>query len=128
MSGVVSTDVGARFLEALERRDYEALGCCFSSEATLRSIVPPGLREDDGRDAIAARFRLWTEGIDGFEVLQAASEPYADMLRLCWAVTGFDPNFHGGARATFEQTAYAELDDGLITAMRLACSGRRPAV
>jgi len=127
MSGVVSTDVGARFLEALEQRDYQTLGGCFSPDATLRAIIPPGLREDDGRDAIVARFRLWTEDIDDYEVVEAAAEPYAGLLRLRWVVAGFDPSFDGGGRATFEQTAYVELDGGHIAAMRLACSGRRPA-
>ena len=127
MIDVASTDVGTRFLEALGRRDYDTLGRCFAPEATLRAIVPPGLREDDGRDAIVARFRLWTQDIDDFEVLDAAATPCADLLRLRWALSGFDPSYDGDGRSTFEQTAYAELDEGLIAAMRLACSGRRPA-
>jgi len=118
MSGVVSIDVGTRFLEALERRDYDALGECFSPGATLRAIVPPGPREDDGRDAIVARFRRWTEDIDDFEVLEASAAPCADVLRLQWAVSGVESG--RGGRTTYEQTAYAELDDGLITVMRLA--------
>ena len=52
------TDVGTRFLEALSSRDYDALGACFAADGTLRGIVPPGLREADGREAIVARFRL----------------------------------------------------------------------
>ena len=127
MSGVVSIDIGTRFLEALERRDYEALGSCFAPEATLRAIVPPGLREADGREAIVARFRRWTEEVDDYEVLDAAASPYADLLRIRWVVSGLDRSSAGEARSTFEQTAYAELDDGVIAAMRLACSGWRPA-
>ena len=127
MSGVVSTDVGTRFLEALERRDYDTLGLCFARDATLRSIVPPGLREDDGREAIVARFRHWTGEIDHYEVVDAAATPYADLLRIRWVVSGFHPRFEGGGRSTFEQTAYAELDEGVIAAMRLACTGHRPA-
>jgi hypothetical protein len=127
MSGVVSTDVGARFLDALGRRDYETLGSCFAPEATLRAIVPPGPREDDGRDAIVRRFRLWTEEIDDYEVLSADAALCADVLRLRWELGGLDPNFEGDRRSIFEQTAYAEFADGLIAAMRLACSGRRPA-
>jgi len=124
---VVSNDVGTRFLEALERRDYDTLGLCFAPDATLRSIVPPGLREDDGREAIVSRFRRWTDEIDNYEVVDAAATPCADMLRIRWAVSGFHPRFEGGGRSTFEQTAYAELDDGVIAVMRLACTGHRPA-
>jgi ketosteroid isomerase-like protein len=127
MSGVVSTDVGTRFLEALERRDYDALGACLAPDATLRSILPPGLREDDGRDAIVRRFRAWTQDIDEYEFVAAAVEPCSDVLRLSWALEGLDPHYDGDGRSMFEQTAYAEVDDGLIAAMRLACTGRRPA-
>ena len=127
MTEVTSTDVGTRFLDALGRRDYDALGRCFAAEATLRSILPPGLREDDGRDAIVRRFRLWTEEIEDYEVLAADAAPCADLLRLQWELGGLDPNFDGEGRSIFDQTAYAEVEGGLIGVMRLACSGRRPA-
>lgn len=127
MSGVVSTDVGTRFLEALGRRDYDTLGSCFAPAATLCAIVPPGLREDDGREAIVTRFRLWTESIDDYEVLAADATPCADVLRLRWEVGGLDPNFEGEGRSSFEQTAYAEIEGDVISAMRLACSSRRPS-
>jgi hypothetical protein len=42
-----------RMVAALGRRDYEALAACFAENASLRSIVPPGLREADGRAEIA---------------------------------------------------------------------------
>jgi hypothetical protein len=127
MSGVVSTDVGTRFLEALGRRDYETLGLCFASDATLRAILPPGLREDDGREAIVRRFRAWTEDIDDFEVLAADAEPCADLLRIRWELGGLDPHFDGEGRSVFEQMAYAEVEGDSIAAMRLACTGRRAA-
>ena len=85
------------------------------------------MREDDGREAIVRRFRRWTEEIDDYEVLAADATPFADLLRLRWEVGGLEPNFDGGGRSIFEQTAYAELDDGVIAAMRLACTGHRPA-
>jgi SnoaL-like domain len=127
MTGVVSIDIGTRLLDALERRDYEALGSCFAPGATLRSIVPPGLREDNGRKAIVARFRRWTDDIDEYELLDAETTPYADLLRIRWAVSGLVSSHDGERRSTFEQTAYAEVDGGVIAAMRLACSGHRPA-
>ena len=119
----VGTDVGTRFLEALTHRDYDALATCFAAEATLRGIVPPGLREADGREAIVERFRLWTDDIENFEIADSDAAPFADLLRLRWAVKGVDAEL--GLNA-YEQTAYAEIADGEIVRMRLACSGHRP--
>ncbi len=117
------TDVGTRFLDALVSRDYDALGACFSAEGALRGVVPPGLREADGREAIVARFRLWTDDVDDYVIADREATPFADLLRLRWVVQGVDPDL--GLNA-YEQTAYAEVTDGEIVKMRLACSGHRP--
>jgi hypothetical protein len=119
------TEVGERFLEALKRRDYDAMAACFTADAALRSVVPPGVREDDGPDAIVQRFRLWTEEIEDYEVTDYAAVEFADVLRLSWSVRGNDPSVEF-TPSTFEQSAYADLRDGRIAAMRLACSGDRP--
>jgi hypothetical protein len=118
-----ATDVGTRFLEALSSRDYDVLGACFAADGTLRGVVPPGLREADGREAIVERFRLWTDDIEDYELADSEAAPFADMLRLRWAVKGVDPEL--GLNA-YEQTAYVEVTDGEIVQMRLACSGHRP--
>lgn len=116
------TDVGTRFLDALASRDYDALGACFAVGGTLRGIVPPGLREADGRDAIVDRFRIWTDDED-YEIVDSEAAPFADLLRLRWVVQGVDSELGPNA---YEQTAYAEVVDGEIVQMRLACSGHRP--
>jgi hypothetical protein len=119
----VRTDVATRFLEALETRDYDALGACFAADGKLRGIVPPGLREALGREAIVERFRAWTEDISDYELAETDAAPFADLLRLRWAVRGVDPEI---GLNVYEQTAYAEVVDGEIVRMRLACSGHRP--
>ena len=119
----MSTVVGTRFLEALSGRDYEALGVCFAADATLRGIVPPGLREADGREAIMERFRIWTGDVEDYVLADSEATPFADLLRLRWVVQGVDSEL--GLNA-YEQTAYAEVANGEIARMRLACSGHRP--
>ncbi len=119
----LGAEIGTCFLEALTSRDYSALAACFAADATLRAIVPSGTREDDGRETIAARFRMWTEDVEDYEVGETESTPFADLLRLRWSVKGVDPEL--GLNA-YEQTAYAEVADGAIVRMRLACSGHRP--
>ncbi len=119
----VDIQVGARFLDALTSRDYDALGACFAVDGKLRGIVPPGLREALGREAIVERFRIWTEDISDYELAESDAAPFADLLRLRWAVRGVDPEV---GLNVYEQTAYAEVVDGEIVRMRLACSGHRP--
>ena len=92
------TRVGTRFLEALTSRDYDALGACFAADAALRGVVPPGVREADGREAIVERFRIWTEDIADYELAECDAAPFADLLRLRWAVRGVDPEI--GLNAT----------------------------
>jgi hypothetical protein len=118
----IRTDVGDRFLEALAGRDYDALAACFAAGGTLRAIVPPGLREADGPEAIVERFRIWTEDLEEYEVAEREVGPFVDLLRLRWVVQSVDPDDGPDA---YEQTAYAEVENGLITSMRIACSGPR---
>ena len=119
----VDTRLGARFLDTLASRDYDALGACFAADGTLRGVVPPGVREADGREAIVERFRIWTEDIAEYEIAASDAAAFADLLRLRWAVQGIDPEI---GLNVYEQTAYAEVADGEIVKMRLACSGHRP--
>ena len=119
----IRTDVGTCFLEALASRDYDALGACFAADGTLRGVVPPGLREADGREAIVERFRIWTDDIENYEIADSEAAPFAGLLRLRWVVQGVDPEV---GLNVYEQTAYAEVADGEIVQMRLACSGHRP--
>jgi len=58
-----------------------------------------------------------------YQAFIGEAAPFADLLRLRWVVQGVDPEL--GLNA-YEQTAYAEIADGEIVRMRLACSGHRP--
>ena len=123
MTTVHTTEVADRFLEALSRRDFAALGATFAENGRLRGLVPSALREAEGRDAIAERFAIWNDAED-WELLESDVEPVADMLRIRWRVSSTDS---AGERVVFEQTAYAEIGDSGIMRMNLVCSGERPA-
>ena len=116
----IPAGLGARFLGALAEHDYDTLGSCFAADGELRGIVPAGLREADGRRAISERFRLWTEN---YEVVESDESVFSDTLKLRWVVKGIDEDI---GLNVFEQTAYAEIEDGEIARMRLSCSGHRP--
>ncbi len=119
------TDVATRLLRAIEARDFDAIAACFSDDALLRAVVPPGVREDVGPRAIADRFRRWL-GEDGeHAVLEAEATPFHDLMRLRYVVWHVEDVVTGPT--AFEQTAYAEIVDDTIVAVRIACSGNRPA-
>ena len=106
----VDIQVGARFLDALTSRDYDALGACFAADGALRGVVPPGVREASGREAIVERFRIWTEDISDYELAESDAAPFADLLRLRWAVRGVDPEATTRLRASRRESRQADED------------------
>ena len=122
MSTAHASDVASRFLDALARHDFDALGVSFTLDGRLRGLVPTALRELEGRDAIAERLEMWTG--DG-DVIEADYEDFADVVKLRWRVRKTNQN---GDPVVFEQTAYAKIGDDGIAWMNLVCSGERPAV
>jgi len=123
MTTIPVSNVASRFLEALSRRDFEELAATFNEDGRMRGLVPSALRELEGREAIAERFRIWNEGED-WELLESETEDFADVVKLRWRVASTDPEL---GRTVYEQTAYAEIDEGGIVWMNLVCSGDRRA-
>lgn len=91
----------------------------------MRSVVPPGFREDEGAAAIVERFRRWTEEVEAYAVVESETVEFGDLVRARWIIRGDDPSVEFSP-STFEQTAYVEVRDGQIARLRLACSGIRP--
>jgi hypothetical protein len=119
-----ASDVASRFLDALARRDFEGLASTFNPDGRLRALVPSALREAEGRDAVAERFRIWNGDAEDWELLESETEELADVVKLRWRVASTDPEL---GRTVYEQTAYAEIDGGGIARMNLVCSGERRA-
>src|SRR5438445_10239549 len=57
-----------RFLELLAARDFESLVASLTSDAHARFLLPHGLEEYDGRDAIVARIRSWSGSASLFDL------------------------------------------------------------
>ena len=118
------TAVAAALLAAIRERDHGAIRACFTPEARLRVLTPRSLREEDGPDAIAARYGSWLDGLEGYRVLASDCEWIADRVRIRYRFLGHDPD--KGWQEN-EHTAYAAITAGAITALNVSCAGFRPA-
>jgi len=122
MTTMQASEVTGRFLAALARRDFEELAATFNPDGRLRALVPSALREAEGRDAVAERFRVWNDDAEDWELLESDAEELADVVKLRWRVVSTDPEL---GRSVYEQTVYAKIDGGGIAWMNLVCSGDR---
>ena len=119
-----ATDTATRFLDAVATRDFAALGGCFAEDARLRALVPTRLRDEEGREAIAARYGYWYGALDDFELTAAEAVAVADRIRLRYTVRGIHRE---DGPVVQEQQGYATVVDGLIATLNVVCSGFRPA-
>jgi SnoaL-like protein len=124
MATVASPAVAERFLQALGVRDFDGIASCFAPSGRLRALVPTAVREDEGGDAVAKRFRYWVGELTDFAISDTAVEEFLDRLHVRYRLSGIDPE--DGA-VICEQQAYLTLEGGEIMAMNLVCSGFRPA-
>src|SRR3977135_4757993 len=75
-----------RFLELLAARDFERLVASLASDAHARFLLPHGLEEYDGRDAIVARIRSWFGSASLFDLAGPPHDQGGTAHRTMWAV------------------------------------------
>ena len=125
---MAETDVGAmaerttsqKFLELLAARDFERLAATLASDAHARMLLPYGLEEDDGRDAIVRRIESWFGSAAVFELTSSTEEAVGPRHRLSWR---FSVVRDGGLREVIEQLVYLDLGPHGIERIDLLCSG-----
>jgi hypothetical protein len=114
------------FLEGLAAQDFARLGGALAAGACLRALVPSGLREWAGADAIARQFARWFGDTGNFELVEATVGEVGGRLHLHWRLR-LRAERLGTGWFTVEQQAYADTgDDGRITRLDLLCTGYRP--
>ena len=114
------------FLEGLAAQDFAKLGGALAASACLRALVPSGLREWAGADAIARQFARWFGDTGNFELVEATVGEVGGRLHLHWRLR-LRAERLGTGWFTVEQQAYADTgDDGRITRLDLLCTGYRP--
>lgn len=116
-------EAGERLLGAIAARDYDRIAACFAQDASFRVLTPGPLRELDGHDEAAERYRAWLDALEGYEVLEGDAVAIADRVRVRYRFRGRDPE--KGWQLN-EHTGYAAVRDGEIRTLILTCAGFRP--
>src|SRR5580658_10503363 len=113
------------FLAGLAAQDFAQLGGALAANACLRALLPSGLREWAGADAIAHRFERWFGDTEDFDLVEAAVGEVGDRLHLHWRLR-LRAERLGTGWFTVEQQAYADTDhSGRIARLDLLCTGFR---
>ena len=110
-------EIAERLVDAVARRDWDGIAACFTPEARLRMLTPGPLREDEGPEAIAARFRYWFGELEDFEVRESDVTVIADRVRIHYRAVG--------SGKTTDHTGYLAVEDGRVAWLVMTCTGFR---
>ena len=116
--------VASSFIEGLAVQDFTRLGGALAADACLRALLPSGLQEWTGAEAIAHRFARWFGDTEKFELVEAAVDEIGGRLHLHWRLR-LRAERLGSGWFTVEQQAYADADDERIIRLDLLCTGYR---
>jgi len=116
----------AAFLQGLADQDFAQLGGALAVDARLRALLPKGLREWTGAEAVAGQFAHWFGDTEDFELVEATLGEVGGRLQLRWRLR-LRAERLGAGWFTVEQQAYADAGEGgRIARLDLVCTGYRP--
>ena len=114
------------FLGGLAAQDFAQLSGALAAEARLRALLPSGLREWAGAQAIADRFARWFGETEEFQLVEVAVGEVGGRLHLHWRIR-LRADRLGPGWFTVEQQVYADTgQDGHIARLDLLCTGYLP--
>jgi len=123
---VLEPAVAESFVRGLATQDFAELGGALAADSRLRALLPSGLRQWAGSEAIAERFARWFGDTTAFELVEATVGEFGGLLHLHWRLR-LQAERLGPGWFTVEQQAYADTDDsGRIARLDLLCTGYRP--
>src|SRR2546430_3810581 len=108
-----------KFLELLAARDFERLPACLASDAHARFLLPHGLEEYDGRDAIDARIRSWFGSAPVFNLVASTEDQVGMRHRISCRVNVV----RDGTRQELKPLVYLDPGPRGIERIDLLCSG-----
>jgi TusA-related sulfurtransferase len=120
VAAIAGRTTSHEFLELLAARDFERLAAILASDARARFLLPHGLEEYAGRDAIVRRIASWFGSASVFELTSSTEDEVGLRHRLSWR---FSVVRDGGSREVIEQLVYLDLGPQGIQQIDLLCSG-----
>jgi hypothetical protein len=125
-STVAESSSAGSLVEGLAAQDFTQIGDALAVDACLRALLPSGLWEWAGADAIAHRFASWFGDTEDFELVDATTGEVGGRLHLQWRLR-LRAERLGSGWLTVEQQAYADTDNnGRIVRLDLLCTGYLP--
>lgn len=113
----------AALIAALLAADPDAVAACFTGQAKLRALLPPGLREREGAAEIGELMSSWFADCTDLELIAAADSPIADKQHISYRINAVK---QGRGHCVIEQQLYVEMDADRFRDVTLVCSGFRP--
>lgn len=107
------------FVQLLAARDFDRLAGVLAEDAQGRLLLPYGLEEPKGRDAIVDHFKRWFGSASRFELASSSDEAIGPRHRITWR---FNVE-REGRREVIEQLVYVDLGPHGIRELDLLCSG-----
>lgn len=107
------------FLEQLAIRDFESLAATLASDARARFLLPHGLEEYTGRDAIVRRIASWFGSASVFDLTSSTEDAVGLRHRISWRFNVVRDD----SRQVIEQLVYLNLGPQGIEQIDLLCSG-----
>jgi hypothetical protein len=117
-----TADLGQRLVRAIELQDEAELARCFAPDATVRALIPPGLRERDSGEEAAALIAGWFADSTALELRDVHVCEVGDRLHLSYRFEGVEE----GVPYVVEQQAFCTARGDVIAQADLVCSGFRP--
>jgi hypothetical protein len=125
-SVVPASAVAGSFVQGLATQDFAEVSGMLAGGACMRALLPSGLREWTGAEAIAHRFARWFGDTKAFELVEATVGEVGGRLHLHWRLR-LQAERLGPGWFTIEQQAYADTDEsGRIAGLDLLCTGYLP--
>jgi TusA-related sulfurtransferase/ketosteroid isomerase-like protein len=112
----------SRLIDAIETPDRPALGSVFAEDVRFRASLPRRDIERTGRAEAAAAMLGWFADATDIARVHFAIDVVGDVWHASYRFTLRE----AGADLVVEQHAYCTITDGLITSIRVMCSGFRP--
>src|SRR5438046_2526596 len=108
-----------QFVERLAARDFEGLTATLAPDARARFLLPRGLEEPVGRDAIVDHIKMWFGGASTFDLVGSSDDAIGSRQVMTWR---FDV-VRSGRPEVIEQLVFIDSGPEGINHIDLLCSG-----